>query len=94
MDPVDLFKRMLEMYSPSGREKKLASFLRDELQNLDFDNVHLDSVGNVYGEVGRGSPTVLLCGHMDTVPGRIPIRVEDGKILDVELLMPNLHWQR
>lgn len=71
---------MLEMYSPSGRERKLASFLRDELQNLDFDNVHLDSVGNVYGEVGRGSPTVLLCGHMDTVPGRIPVKIEDGKV--------------
>mgnify|MGYP002395734766 CR=1 FL=1 len=71
---------MLEMYSPSGREKKLASFLRDELQNLDFDNVHSDSVGNVYGEVGRGSPTVLLCGHIDTVPGQIPVRIEDGKV--------------
>jgi len=70
----------LEIYSPSGRETKLAVFLRDELTNLGFDNVHLDKVGNVYGEIGSGSPVMLLCGHMDTVPGWIPLRHKDGKI--------------
>ncbi len=80
MDPVNLLKGMLEIYSPSGKEEKLAVFLRDELANLGFGNVHLDDVGNVYGEVGRGFPTILLCGHIDTVPGWIPVKTEDGKV--------------
>ena len=80
MNPNDLLKGMLEIYSPSGKEKKLALFLKDKLSNLGFRNVRLDDVGNVYGEVGRGSPVILFCGHMDTVPGWIPVRLEDGKL--------------
>jgi len=80
MNPTELLKRMLEIYSPSGKEEKLVGFLRDEMSNLGFKNVHLDDAGNVYGEVGKGSPAILLCGHMDTVPGWIPVRFKDGKI--------------
>ncbi|MFQ6095025.1 MAG: M20/M25/M40 family metallo-hydrolase [Candidatus Bathyarchaeia archaeon] len=80
MNPNDLLKAMLEIYSPSGEEEKLAFFLKDELSKLGFRNVRLDDVGNVYGEVGRGSPAILLCGHIDTVRGWIPAMVRDGKI--------------
>jgi len=79
-EPKELLKRMLEVYSPSGKEEEMASFLRGELTELGFKNVRLDEVGNVFGEVGSGSPTVLLCGHMDTVPGRLPVKVEEGRI--------------
>ena len=27
-----------------------------------------------------GDPCILLCGHMDTVPGQVPVRIEDGYI--------------
>jgi len=71
---------MLEIYSPSGKEESLSAFLREELINLGFSNVHQDEVRNIYGEVGEGSPAILLCGHMDTVPGWISVKIEDGKI--------------
>ena len=80
MTPIDLLKGMLEIYSPSGKEGKLAVFLKDELSNLGFKNVRLDKVGNLYGEIGSGSPSILFCGHMDTVPGQIAVRDEGGKI--------------
>jgi LysW-gamma-L-lysine carboxypeptidase len=80
MSPIDLLKGMLEIYSPSGKEQELALFLKDELTNLGFRNVRLDKVGNLYGEIGSGSPIILFCGHMDTVPGQIPVRHEGGKI--------------
>jgi LysW-gamma-L-lysine carboxypeptidase len=37
-------------------------------------------VGNVIGELGDpgAERTIVLLGHMDTVPGRIPVRREDG----------------
>lgn len=76
---ISLLKRMLEIYSPSGDEEAISSFLAGEMQKLGF-RVRRDSVGNVIGEIGDGSPTILLCGHMDTVSGFIPVRVDDAVI--------------
>lgn len=74
-----LLKNMLEIYSPSGEEWKLSAFLWDELERLGFHS-RIDDVGNVIAESGKNSPTVLLCGHMDTVPGNLETRKERGKI--------------
>lgn len=76
---VDLLKRMVGIYSPSGSEGEVSLFLEDEMKRLGF-RVHMDEVGNVIGEIGEGSPVILLCGHMDTVEGIIPVRVEDGQL--------------
>ena len=76
---VDLLTRMIKIYSPSGNEEEISLFLADEMKKLGF-RVHRDEVGNVIGEIGEGSPVVLLCGHMDTVEGEIPVRVEDGQL--------------
>ena len=76
---VNLLTRMLEIYSPSSKEEKISKFLAEEMENLGF-RVHRDQVGNVIGEIGEGSPIILLCGHMDTVEGIIPVRVEDGQL--------------
>jgi len=76
---VDLLTRMVKIYSPSGNEEEISLFLADEMEKLGF-KVHRDEVGNVIGEIGEGSPVVLLCGHMDTVEGEIPVRVEDGQL--------------
>ncbi len=37
-------------------------------------------MGNVICEVGSGEKSVLLCGHMDTVPGELPVKLEEGTI--------------
>jgi LysW-gamma-L-lysine carboxypeptidase len=79
-EPTQLLKQMLEIYSPSEHEEEIAIFLKEQLAELGFEGVRLDKEGNVFGEVGSGSPTVLLCGHMDTVPGRLPVKTEGDKI--------------
>ena len=76
---VDLLKRMVDIYSPSGSESEISLFLEDEMKRLGFQ-AHKDEVGNVIGEIGKGSPVILLCGHMDTVEGKIPVRIEDGQL--------------
>lgn len=48
------------------------------MNELGFEQVHIDSVGNTIASKGSGEPRILLCGHMDTVPGQVPVRVEDG----------------
>ena len=76
---IDLLTRMIKIYSPSGNEEEISLFLADEMKKLGF-RVNRDKVGNVIGEVGEGSPVILLCGHMDTVEGEIPVHVEDGQL--------------
>ena len=76
---VRLLTNLLGIYSPSGREQDIANFLVTELKKMGFQ-VGIDAIGNVIGVVGEGEPTILLCGHMDTVAGHLPLRVEEGKI--------------
>jgi len=77
-DHVQLLQGMLQIYSPSGKEQKLTAFLHEKLVKLGFSNVRTDEAGNVYGEIGSWSPTLLLCGHMDTVTGKIPVKKENN----------------
>jgi LysW-gamma-L-lysine carboxypeptidase len=41
----------------------------------------VDDAGNAVGEIGEGPIHVVLLGHIDTVPGEIPVRVEGGEIV-------------
>jgi len=79
-DPIALLRRMIEIYSPSGKEEALSSFIEEKLSSMGLEAVRRDKVGNVYGEIGSGPFSILLCGHMDTVPGRIPVKQKDGKL--------------
>ena len=76
---VRLLTNLLGIYSPSGREQDIANFLALEMKKIGFQ-VGVDAIGNVIGVVGEGEPTIFLCGHMDTVAGHLPLRVEEGKI--------------
>jgi LysW-gamma-L-lysine carboxypeptidase len=67
---------MLETYSPSGSEASLATMLKTEMKSLGFDS-RIDEAGNVIGTAGEEGPEILLCGHMDTVPGEIAVRLEN-----------------
>ncbi|MEM2759676.1 MAG: M20/M25/M40 family metallo-hydrolase [Nitrososphaerales archaeon] len=78
---IELLKKALELYTPSRQENSLAKLLSEKAsQELGFENVHIDDVGNVIATKGYGRPKILLCGHMDTVPGQIAVRVSDGFI--------------
>ena len=73
---VKTLERALKLYTPSLREKSLADFLESVCDDLGFRDIHMDDVGNIIAKKGSGSPKILLCGHMDTVPGRIRVRKE------------------
>src|SRR5512143_1849648 len=76
---VRLLTNLLGIYSPSGKEEDIGNFLATEMKKLGFQ-VGRDAIGNVIGVIGEGEPTIFLCGHMDTVAGHLPLRVEEGKI--------------
>ena len=71
-----MLEKALRLYTPSLSEKPIAEFLADKCDDLGFENIHIDEVGNLIATKGSGSPKILLCGHMDTVPGKIRVRKE------------------
>ncbi|MEM3793712.1 MAG: M20/M25/M40 family metallo-hydrolase, partial [Candidatus Bathyarchaeia archaeon] len=77
---VDFLIELLRAYSPFGQEGAASDLILSEMTRLGI-RARRDEVGNVIGEVGSGAhPALLLCGHMDTVPGFIPVRVEGGTL--------------
>jgi LysW-gamma-L-lysine carboxypeptidase len=78
--PVKLLLDSLKIYSPSTKEGELASFLADRMGPLGYSNARIDRAGNAIGEIGRGKTKLLLCGHMDTVPGNLPVSYKQGRV--------------
>ena len=66
--------------SPSGGEAAVARYLSGWMAAHGFQ-AHIDAAGNAVGERGHGPRTVVLLGHIDTVPGEIPVRVDEGGVL-------------
>ncbi|HWU37514.1 MAG TPA: [LysW]-lysine hydrolase [Candidatus Acidoferrum sp.] len=79
MDPVFLLQRMLEIPSLSGEESTLASFLVETMQSVGLQTC-IDEAGNAIGVVGEGPTEIVLLGHMDTVAGIVPVRIERNKL--------------
>jgi [amino group carrier protein]-lysine/ornithine hydrolase len=77
-NPVAFLEQMLRIPSVSGREGEVARFLVERMQALGFHS-YVDGAGNAVGEVGAG-PEIVLLGHIDTVPGVVPVRIADGKL--------------
>ena len=76
---VILLRKMVKLYSPTGQESGIAQLLEEEMRSLGLRS-RIDEAGNVIGEYSGNGPTILLCGHMDTVPGRLPVKLSRKKL--------------
>jgi len=67
----DLFRDMVDIYSPSGKEEEIVQYLAEYLEGSDL-SVVLRSVDetryNLEISAKRAVPEILLLGHVDTVP--------------------------
>jgi succinyl-diaminopimelate desuccinylase len=73
IDVIDLTRALVRSESPSTRESPAAAVLEQALIDLGYDRVWRDEAGNVLGEIVRGDgPTLMLNGHLDTVPAGDP----------------------
>ena len=73
---IKTLEKALRIYTPSLSEKALADFLADRCDDLGFRDIHQDEVGNLIATKGSGEPRIMLCGHMDVVPGKVKVRRE------------------
>ncbi|MDJ0767085.1 MAG: M20/M25/M40 family metallo-hydrolase, partial [Myxococcota bacterium] len=81
-DPTELLFEMVKLQSFSGNEGQLAAFLCERMERIGIAS-RLDEVGNVIGVAGDNDPNaneLILLGHMDTVQGSIPVKMEDGRL--------------
>ena len=79
-NPTGLLLEALNIYSPTGNESRLAAYLSGCMRDLGYSKIREDGAGNAIGEIGEGTQTLMLCGHMDTVPGKLPVRMSEGRI--------------
>src|SRR5438093_1178841 len=79
MDAIALLEGLVSIYSPTGQEAEAVQYLVSQMQAAGL-RARVDAAGNAVGEFGAGPETVVLLGHIDTVPGLIPVR-RDGDAL-------------
>ncbi|HKG25457.1 MAG TPA: M20/M25/M40 family metallo-hydrolase, partial [Thermomicrobiales bacterium] len=74
---VELLHGLVAIPSLSGGETKAVAYLCQEMRARGFDAAP-DEAGSAVGVIGNGRRRIVLLGHIDTVPGEIPVRIEDG----------------
>jgi LysW-gamma-L-lysine carboxypeptidase len=76
---IELVHGLVEIPSLSRQESVAAAWLAHQMRAAGFDRGFVDEAGNAVGELGdpSASRTIVLLGHIDTVPGNIPVRIED-----------------
>jgi LysW-gamma-L-lysine carboxypeptidase len=81
MDEITFLRQFVAIPSPSGEEGAVAAFLDEQMAAWGFET-HRDAAGNVLGSVGDpgAGRTIVLLGHMDTVPGLIAVQQVDGRL--------------
>ena len=76
---IELVHGLVEIPSLSRQESVAAAWLAHQMRAAGFDRGFVDEAGNAVGELGdpSASRTIVLLGHIDTVPGNIPVRIEN-----------------
>lgn len=85
MNPKDFLQRIVEIYSPSGRENEVAQWIAETAKKLGYEKAKVDNFDNAILTPldpplsgGKKPKTVVLLGHIDTVRPFLPVKVEDN----------------
>ena len=79
-DDLALVGGLVAIPSVSRNESDAVEWLVARMRDRGF-RASIDEAGNAVGEIGDGPRHVVLLGHIDTVPGEIPVRLEDGELV-------------
>lgn len=73
---VELLRELVSIASPSTQEQAASAYLAEAMRARGYDEALVDEAGNPVGVWGSGTREIVLLGHIDTVPGHIPVRLE------------------
>jgi LysW-gamma-L-lysine carboxypeptidase len=79
-DDLALVGGLVAIPSVSRQESDAVEWLVARMRERGF-RASIDEAGNAVGEMGDGPRRIVLLGHIDTVPGEIPVRLEDGELV-------------
>lgn len=74
---LNILHEAVSIFSPSRQEKAVAEYFVQKAKELGWQS-YIDAAGNFVAEHGTGNPVIYFLGHIDTVTGEIPVRIEDG----------------
>lgn len=76
---IELVRGLVAIPSLSRHEAAASTWLVNQMRAAGYDRAFVDDAGNAVGELGDPSAarTIVLLGHIDTVPGNIPVRIEN-----------------
>ncbi len=87
---VEFAQSLVRTKSLSGQEEEIIRLVERKMLSLGFDEVSIDSMGNVLGRIGSGEKKIMFDSHVDTVA------VKDAEKWDVppfdgEIIAGRLH---
>ncbi len=65
---------LVSHYSPTGQERPAVEYLVGRMLSLGYSQAFIDAAGNAVGVMGEGERQIVFLGHIDTVPGEIPVK--------------------
>lgn len=83
---IELLRGLVAIPSVSRHEADASTWLAGRMEANGYDRAFVDEAGNAVGELGApdAEKTIVLLGHIDTVPGDIAVRIEataEGEVL-------------
>ena len=64
---IEFTQSLVRIRSYSGQEEEIIRFIERKMKALGYDEVIIDSMGNVLGRIGSGGKAILFDSHVDTV---------------------------
>ena len=64
---IEFTQSLVRIKSYSGQEEEIIRFIEEKIKALGYDEVIIDSMGNLLGRIGHGEKTILFDSHVDTV---------------------------
>lgn len=64
---IEFTQSLVRIKSLSGQEEEIIKFIQQRMITLGYDEVRIDSMGNLLGRIGNGEKTILFDSHVDTV---------------------------
>ncbi|OLS31414.1 MAG: Glutamyl aminopeptidase [Candidatus Heimdallarchaeota archaeon AB_125] len=90
---IKLFKELLEIPAPSGKEEKISEYIIQELKSLGY-NPEKDYTGNVFVKIngGRSDISCCLAAHVDEI-GLMVSKINTDGSLKAERVGGSLPWK-
>jgi len=64
---IQFTQNLVRTKSYSGKEESIIRIIEQKMHDLDYDEIIIDSMGNIVGRMGSGKHSIMFDSHIDTV---------------------------